>query len=63
LPPAISLVFCSSYSTLKMEVMCSSEALVSFRWTTVIIFQKIVLFRMTRGWCRNIQEHTGTGSV
>jgi hypothetical protein len=34
LPPASTLVSCSTYSTLKMEVICSSETSVDFRRTT-----------------------------
>jgi hypothetical protein len=34
LPPAFMPVACISYSTLKMEAICSSEKLVDFQWTT-----------------------------
>jgi hypothetical protein len=32
-PPAFTLVFCSAYSTLKMEAICSFETLVDFQQT------------------------------
>jgi hypothetical protein len=34
LPPAFTLVSCLVYSTLKMEVTCSSEASLHFQRTT-----------------------------
>jgi hypothetical protein len=34
LPPAFTLVSCSAYSALKMDVICSSETLVDFQRTT-----------------------------
>jgi hypothetical protein len=34
LPPTFTLVSCSPYSTLQMEVTCSSETSVTFQWTT-----------------------------
>jgi hypothetical protein len=34
LPLAFTLVSCSAYSTLKMEVICSSKTSVEFQWTT-----------------------------
>jgi hypothetical protein len=36
MPPAFTLVSClAHFSTLKMEVMCSSETSVDFQWTTL----------------------------
>jgi hypothetical protein len=34
LPPALTLVSCSTYSTLKNEAICSSETSVEFQLTT-----------------------------
>jgi hypothetical protein len=34
LPSALTLVSCLAYSTLKMEVICSSKTFVDFQWTT-----------------------------
>jgi hypothetical protein len=35
MPPAFTLVSCLAYySTLKMDVICSSEKSVDFQWTT-----------------------------
>jgi hypothetical protein len=63
LPPALTLVHFSAYSTLKMEAICSSECRLTFNGLHGVISQQIVLFITTAVRTSDSIQHDVSYSV